>query len=163
MDAVRPVIITATQSKMFQILAVLIVMDVVFGCLRALRCRCFNSSIGINGMIRKAGMVLACLLMSFLDSIVALNLIGFIPEAVRGYLPIETVDTMTFFAIIFSVYEVLSVLKNMTLAGLPVDKIWEAMRKFLKENTAEISDLDDFDDEEDKKEEGEEEDGNDEK
>ena len=133
---------------MFQILAILIVMDIVFGCLRAVRERTFNSSIGINGMIRKAGMVLSCICMAWLDSIIDLNLIGFIPEAVRGYLPLDRVDVMTFFAVIFCVYEVLSVLKNMTLSGLPVDKIWAAMRKFLKENTGEIIDIDEDKDEE---------------
>ena len=133
---------------MFQILAILIVMDIVFGCLRAVRERTFNSSIGINGMIRKAGMVLSCICMAWLDSIIDLNLIGFIPEAVRNYLPLDRVDVMTFFAVIFCVYEVLSVLKNMTLSGLPVDKIWAAMRKFLKENTGEIIDIDEDKDEE---------------
>lgn len=133
---------------MFQILAILIVMDIVFGCLRAVRERTFNSSIGINGMIRKAGMVLSCICMAWLDSIIDLNLIGFIPEAVRNYLPLDRVDVMTFFAVIFCVYEVLSVLKNMTLSGLPVDKIWAAVRKFLKDNTGEIIDIDEDKDEE---------------
>jgi hypothetical protein len=63
---------------------------------------------------------------------------------------------MEFFAVIYCVYEVLSVLKNMTLSGLPVDKIWEAVRKFLKNNTGEIIDVDDDDDEEDEAEQEEE-------
>lgn len=132
-----------TQSKMFQILAILIVMDICFGCLRAAREHTFNSSIGINGMIRKAGMVLSCICMAWLDSIIDLNLIGFIPEAVRNYLPLDTVDVMTFFAVIYCVYEILSVLKNMTLSGLPVDKIWKTVGKFLRDNTGEIIDIDD--------------------
>ena len=149
MENIRPVFISMTQSRMFQLLSILIVMDILFGCLRAMKEKSFNSSIGINGMIRKAGMMLSCICMAWVDNVIDLNLIGFIPEAIRSYLPIDNVDIMTFFAIIFAVYEVLSVLKNMTLSGLPVDKIWKTVGKFLKENTGEIIDID----EEEKKEE----------
>lgn len=143
---------------MFQLLAIFIIMDIIFGCLRAVREKTFNSSVGINGMIRKAGMMISVICMCWVDSVIQLNLIGFVPEAIRNYLPIEKVDTMTFFAIIFCVYEILSVLKNMTLSGLPVNKIWETLRKFLKENTSEIMDEDkDFEDDEEEKSETEQE------
>ena len=135
-----------TQSRMFQLLSILIVTDIIFGCLRALREKKFNSSVGINGMIRKAGMMLSCICMAWVDNVISLNLIGFIPEAIRSYLPLETVDIMSFFAVIFCIYEVLSVLKNMTLSGLPVDKIWKATGKFLKENTGEIIEAEEVED-----------------
>lgn len=126
-------------------------MDVIFGCLRAIKEHEFNSAIGINGMIRKAGMLISLVCMAYIDMIISLNLIGFIPEGIREYLPLEAVGIMEFFAVIYCIYEILSVLKNMTLSGLPVDKIWEAVRGFLKKNTSEIVDTDE--DDEEKKEE----------
>lgn len=156
MDAVRPIILSIAQSRMFQLLVVLIVADVLFGCLRSIKERKFCSSVGISGLIRKTGMLLSVVVCAWCDSIINLNLIGFVPEAVREYLPLSTVGIMEFFAVIYCVYEVLSVLKNMTLSGLPVDKIWEAVRKFLKNNTGEIIDVGDDDDEEDEAEQEEE-------
>ena len=145
MDLIRPVILTLAQSKSVQLVAILIVMDVLFGCLRALKEKTFNSTIGINGMIRKAGILTSLLFMAMIDNVITLDLIGFIPEALKNYLPVSQVGVMEFFAIIYIVYEVLSVLKNMALCGLPVNKIWQAVKNFLKNNTDEIIDPDDID------------------
>ena len=134
------IFITISQSKMFQLLAILIIMDVVFGCLRAVKEKSFNSTVGINGLIRKGGMFLCCICLVFVDNIISLDLIGFIPDAIKSYLPIEKIDIMSFFAVIFCIYEVLSVLKNMALSGLPVNKIWKKLSNFLKTNTGEIID-----------------------
>lgn len=146
-------IITLQQSKLFQILMTLIVMDVIFGCIRAVKEKSFNSSVGINGMLRKFGMLVSCLCMVYIDGIITFNLIGFIPETIRSCLPAETVGIMEFFAILYIIYEILSVLKNMTLSGLPVNRIWKTVSQFLKENTSEITDIDE-------EEEGKEDEGN---
>ena len=142
-DFIKPVVMAAGQSKLLQILVVLVVMDVIFGCLRAIRERAFNSTIGINGMIRKAGMLISLVCMVYLDQIVQINLIGFIPEQVREILPGDTVGIMEFFAILYIIYEVVSVLKNMALSGLPVTRIWVRLKNFLVNNTGEIAELPD--------------------
>ena len=142
-DFISPIFVAAGQSKLFQTLIILVVMDVIFGCFRAVKEKRFNSSVGINGMIRKAGMLVSLVCMVYLDNIVDLNLIGFVPEGIRGYLPAETLGIMGFFALIYIVYEVVSVLKNMSLSGLPVERIWAALRKFLETNTSEIAVLPD--------------------
>ena len=144
MDIIRPVIISIGQSAFFRVLLVLVVMDTIFGCLRAIKERVFNSTIGINGLIRKAGMLLSLIFMVYLDQLIHFNLIGFIPEAVREYLPAETIGITEFFAVLYIIYEILSVLKNMSLAGLPVQKIWTVSERFLKENTGEIMDSEDL-------------------
>ncbi|MBQ8306955.1 MAG: phage holin family protein [Blautia sp.] len=136
---IRPIVIAAGQSKWFQVLIVLVVMDVIFGCLRAIREKSFNSTIGINGMIRKAGMLISLVCMVYLDMIVEINLIGFLPEKIRSVLPAESIGIMEFFALLYVIYEVVSVLKNMALSGLPVEKIWEAIKRFLQNNTSEIA------------------------
>ena len=141
MDIVKPIVVAAGQSRLFQALIVLVVMDVIFGTLRAIKEKCFNSCVGINGMIRKAGMMISLICLIYLDEIAHFNLIGFIPEAIRQYLPGETIGIMEFFAIVYIIYEMVSVLKNMALSGLPVQRIWNALKKFLAENTNEIAEL----------------------
>lgn len=140
-DFVRPLVVAAGQSKLMQVLIVLVVMDVIFGILRAAREKEFNSCIGINGMIRKAGMLISLVFLIYLDAIIQINLIGFIPEGVREYLPGDKIGIMEFFSFVYIVYEVVSVLKNMTLSGLPLKHIWEVVKKFLYENTGEIADM----------------------
>ena len=140
-EIVNPVIIAAGQSKLFRALIVLVVMDVIFGTLRAIKEKQFNSCVGINGMIRKAGMMISLVCLVYLDDIVHFNLIGFIPDGIRGYMPGETIGIMEFFAVIYIVYEAVSVLKNMSLSGLPVGRIWTAVKHFLSDNTAEIAEL----------------------
>ena len=54
------------------------------------------------------------------------------------YVPIQEIGIMEFFALVYSIYEVMSVLKNMTLSGLPVKKLWQAVQRFLLANTDEL-------------------------
>lgn len=140
-DLVLPVVIAAGQSKLFQVLVVLVVMDIIFGTLRAVKEKKFNSCVGINGMIRKAGMMISLVCLVYLDDIITFNLIGFIPEGIRQYLPGDSIGVMEFFAAVYIVYEAVSVLKNMALSGLPVGKIWGKVKDFLSANTGEIAEL----------------------
>lgn len=140
-DFVLPVVIAAGQSKLFQVLVVLVVMDIIFGTLRAVKEKQFNSCVGINGMIRKAGMMISLICLVYLDEIISFNLIGFIPEGIRQYLPGDSIGVMEFFAAVYIVYEAVSVLKNMALSGLPVGKIWGKVKDFLSANTGEIIDI----------------------
>lgn len=146
MDTIKPIFLTIAQDKIVQALLCLVVMDVLFGILRAIKERSFNSTIGINGMIRKAGMLMSVVCMGFLDEIVHFDLIGFIPDAIKEYLPLGSVGVLEFFAVLYIIYECTSVLKNMALAGLPVEKVWKAVAHFLSENTDEIADVVDDED-----------------
>ena len=51
----------AAGNTFLQLVLIAVVIDTVFGVLRAIKGRRFNSSFGINGAIRKCGM-LVCLL-----------------------------------------------------------------------------------------------------
>ena len=107
---------TATASdKIMEIVVICIVMDTIFGVLRAIKEKKFNSNFGINGAIRKVGMLISLVFLALVDSIIRLNLIGFIPEGARTYLPGQTVGTMEFFALLYIAYEIVSILKNMSL------------------------------------------------
>jgi toxin secretion/phage lysis holin len=127
-----------TESRIFQVLVILLIMDMIFGSLRAIREKRFNSSVGIDGVIRKVGMMLAVVCLSVMDHVMPMNLIGFIPKQALQVLPIKSVTIMEFFALFFCIYECLSVLKNMALSGLPVKPIWSKLRQWMYDNTGEI-------------------------
>lgn len=128
----------AAGNTFLQLVLIAVVLDTLFGVLRAIKERAFNSNFGINGAIRKVGMLLCLLALVIVDHIIAVNLIGFIPETVRTYLQCERVGTMEFFALLFIAYEVISIFKNMYLCGLPVKKIWQTVKAFLTKYTDEL-------------------------
>lgn len=128
----------AAGNTFLQLVLIAVVLDTIFGVLRAIKERKFNSNFGINGAIRKVGMLVCLLALVVVDHIVAVNLIGFIPEAVRTYLPCDRVGTMEFFTLLFIAYEIISIFKNMYLCGLPVKKIWQTVKAFLMKYTDEL-------------------------
>lgn len=129
-------------NKIIELVVIAVVMDTIFGVFRAIKHRSFNSSVGIDGAIRKISMLVSIAFLAFIDTLVHINLIGFIPEEVRSYLPqsISAIGLAEFFGLLYLCYEVVSILKNMVLCGLPVKKLWEAVRKFLGKYTEELPD-----------------------
>lgn len=125
--------------------ALAIVCDTVFGVLRAIKEKKFNSCAGIDGAIRKVGMLISLVFMLAIDVLIKINLIGFIPEQARTYLGLDTVGVAEFFALLYIAYEVVSIFKNMALCGLPVKKVWEKVREFLAKYTDELPDTDELD------------------
>lgn len=135
------------HNKIIQLVVIAVVMDTIFGALRALKKHKFNSCVGIDGAIRKISMLVSIVFLAALDILVHINLIGFIPEEVRNYFPqsISTIGLAEFFGLLYLCYEVVSILKNMTLCGLPVKKLWEVVRKFLGKYTEELPDTEEQD------------------
>lgn len=134
-----------TQDRLIKLAVLAVVFDTIFGILRAAREKRFNSCVGIDGAIRKIGMVISLVFMVAVDMLVKVNLIGFIPNEVRGYLGLSSVGVTDFFALLYIAYEVVSVFKNMALCGLPVRKVWEAVRALLSKYTDELPDTDELD------------------
>ena len=129
-----------TESKIIELVLIAVVMDTFFGAGRAIKSRSFNSSVGIDGAIRKISMLAALAFLAFVDEVIHINLIGFIPEEARNYFPssISAIGLAEFFGMLYLCYEVVSILKNMVLCGLPVKKLWTAVRKFLGKYTEEL-------------------------
>lgn len=122
-----------------KILLICIVLDTLFGILRALKYRKINSAIGIDGIIRKSGMLLSIFFFEMIDFIINLDLIGFIPEEIKNYINIERVGIGFLFELIYIIFEFLSVLKNMILCKIPIPKKLQVfLNKLLKEFTEEI-------------------------
>lgn len=122
-----------------KVLIIVIVLDLIFGILRSIREKQVNSCIGIDGMIRKTGMLITILFLCVIDKIVKINLIGFIPEDVRNFLHFGEVGINQLFSILFIVFEILSIFKNMILCKLPIPrKLQSHLEKVMKEFTSEI-------------------------
>ena len=133
-----------THNPIMQMVFLAIAMDTVFGVCRAIKEHKFNSCFGIDGALRKISMLVSLLFLAVADVLLHINLIGFLPEEVRMYLPvtIAVVGLAEFFGLLYLAYEIVSILKNMTLCGLPVKKLWQFVRKFLAKYTDELPDDD---------------------
>lgn len=117
------------ESDFLKVLCVCIVLDTIFGILRAIRERKVNSNIGIDGSIRKVGMIVSILFFMLIDLILELNLIGFIPEEARELIKVDKVGIADLFNLLFIVFEILSIFKNMIKCKLPIPK---KLQKFLE-------------------------------
>lgn len=91
--------------------------------------------------LKKAAMLFSvCLLMS-IDVIMNVNVLSFVPEQYVQILGINKMGICEFFSLLFILYEAVSILKNMTLCGLPVPtRIKNFIQKFLEDMTEELPD-----------------------
>ena len=127
------------NNKLLKVLVIFLVLDLIFGVLRALREKKINSGIGIDGMIRKTGMIISVVFFLLADLILEINLIGFIPESIRSFINIEQIGSSTLFNILFIIFELLSILKNMIKCKLPIPKkLQKWLEGILKEFTTEL-------------------------
>ena len=132
------------DNKEFKVLIIVIALDTIFGILRALKQKKVNSSIGIDGIIRKVGMLIAVTFLRGIDAIVTIDLIGFIPEPIKNYANIGTLGVADLFSLLFIIFEILSVFKNMILCELPIPKkLQKALENIMKEFTGELHTKDD--------------------
>lgn len=122
-----------------KVLIILVILDSIFGCLRAIRERQFNSNIGIDGLIRKFGMMISVIFFIIIDIIMKINLIGFIPEELRKAINVEFFGISTMFLWLFIIYEGLSILKNMIKCKLPIPKKFQNfLERVFKTYTSEL-------------------------
>jgi len=134
------VFITAMAGNtFFRVLMVVIAADTVLGVLRAIKFRQFNSSVGIDGAIRKVAMLASAVALMAADLLIHVNLMAFVPENYVQALGIQKLGMCEFFCLLFILYECLSVLKNMVLCGLPVPKKLRSwLKEFLENMTTEM-------------------------
>lgn len=133
-------IITLLSSNSFvKILLIAVALDTILGVLRAIKEHKFNSCVGIDGAIRKAGMLLSVGFLMATDVIMHINVLSMVPEEYVQILGIYKMGICEFFSLLFILYELVSILKNMTLCGLPVPtKIKKWIQKFLDDMTEEL-------------------------
>lgn len=127
------------NNSFLQAAALWIVFDTFLGCVRAGIQHEFNSSFGINGGIRKAAMLISLVFLLCFDVLCGFNLIAFIPQEVRAAIGMQKAGTGEFFAILYFLYESLSILKNMYRIGIPMPKwLKTKIEGFLKDMTGEL-------------------------
>lgn len=115
-----------SKTNELKVLLILVVLDTIFGVLRSLREKKINSNIGIDGLIRKSGMLISVIFFIAVDLLMKINLIGFIPELVRNFIGLEEIGISTLFLYLFIIYEFISILKNMIKCKLPIPKKLQA-------------------------------------
>ena len=131
--------ISLIDNDGMKVLIVVIVLDLILGILRAIREKTINSCIGIDGMIRKVGMLIVIVFLTIIDTIIHLDLIGFIPETIKETLKLGKVGISSLFNILFIIFEILSIFKNMILCKLPIPKKLQVyLENIMKEFTGEI-------------------------
>ena len=127
------------NSDGLKILGIVITLDTIFGILRAIKEKSLNSCIGIDGIIRKVGMLISIIFLMAIDTIIHLDLIGFIPESIKEICNFGQVGIADLFMILFIVFEILSIFKNMILCKLPIPKkLQQFLENAMKEFTGEI-------------------------
>ena len=135
----RDLMLHFSNNIFIEILMLAICADTLLGVLRAIRFRQFNSSVGIDGAIRKVAMVVSVGILMLADLLIHVNLLAFVPEEYVHYLGVQKLGMCEFFCLLFTACECLSVLKNMVLCGLPVPKKVENwLRDFLANMTSEL-------------------------
>lgn len=119
---VKNFVIDISSNPIVKLLIILLLLDVFLGSLRAIKEKKWNSTVGINGMLRKAGMIGTIVFLALADGIMNFNLLGFIPEEVLNAMSLQKVALCELFGVMFILYEATSILKNMALIDLPVLK-----------------------------------------
>ena len=73
------------------------------------------------------------------DVIMHINMLGVVPEKYIQIMGIQKLGISEFLCLLFILYEAVSILKNMTLCGLPVPaRIKKWIQKFLEDMTEEL-------------------------
>ena len=128
-------------NSLIKLLLLAVVLDTILGVGRAIKYHKFNSSVGIDGAIRKVMMLVSAGVLMMADLIIHINLVGFVDEQYIQLIGLEKVGMCELFCLLFIVYEFVSILKNMLLCGLPIPRrIREWLLKFLDDMTAELPD-----------------------
>lgn len=124
MNAIIIRIVSAMAKNIFvRLLLIMVGADLLFGSLRAVKYHKWNSAIGIDGCIRKVGMISCTVILTVVDMILSANALGFLPIETQEILHqagMVKLGVMEMFALLFILYEATSVLKNMLLCGVPI-------------------------------------------
>lgn len=126
-------------STVLQWVCICIMADTFFGFLRSWKQHTFNSSFGINGGIRKIGMLGGLCFLILMDSILTIDLAFAIPKELLSHISIKKIGLSEFFGMLFIIYEGISILKNMMCLELPVPKwLKTCLETFLNRLTKEL-------------------------
>lgn len=130
------------QHKVITLVIFAIVFDLFVGLLLACKMKKVNSTIGIDGMIRKVGMLGCIVFLVFVDFLLGVNIIGLLPDNILSMFKVigmSAIGISDLFGLLFAAFEALSIIKNWTLLGLPMFKgVNDWIQNFLETFTDEM-------------------------
>lgn len=127
------------NNPVTKLLVILLLLDVFLGSLRAIKEHKWNSTVGINGLLRKAGMLGSIVFLALADTVINLNILGFVPENISQAIRLQRIGLCEMFGLMFILYESTSILKNMALCELPINKKFnKKIQELLKKMTSEL-------------------------
>ena len=101
----------------------LMICDILSGIFKAVaQKRGINSTVGTNGLIRKAGVLLALLVFIVVDSLVELNLVSIIPKEMLEVFQLDQVriGLSSIMLCFFGLFELSSLFENLGEVGVPL-------------------------------------------
>lgn len=135
---IQTLINNTSNSPIVKIFIIALLFDVFLGSLRAIKEKNWNSTIGINGMLRKAGMVGSVVFLALADVVICFNLIAWVPENIKQVFNLNSVGLCDLFGLMFLLYELTSVLKNAAIVGIIGKKLSNKLQKILQKLTSEL-------------------------
>lgn len=135
---IQTLINNTSNSPIVKIFIIALLFDVFLGSLRAIKEKNWNSTIGINGMLRKAGMVGSVVFLALADVVICFNLIAWVPDNIKQVFNLNSVGLCDLFGLMFLLYELTSVLKNAAIVGIIGKKLSSKLQKILQKLTSEL-------------------------
>lgn len=105
------------------LVAFLMICDILSGIFKAVaQKRGINSTVGTNGLIRKAGVLLALLVFIVMDSLIELNFVSLIPNEVLEVLNLQQSNIGLSHVMLgfFGLFELVSLFENLGEVGVPL-------------------------------------------
>lgn len=125
---------TIMHNKFMLVMGICIILDTVLGILKACKQRKLNSAFGIDGIIRKATMIVSSVFLMFFDTLVGFNVISWLPQTFKDTAGLTKIGVGEFYCILFTIFEALSCLKNLYTMGCPTPKWLKNLLEDLLEN-----------------------------
>ncbi len=113
------------------------ISDILSGIFKAIATqRGINSTVGTNGLIRKAGVLLALLVFIVVDSLVELNLVSIIPQDVLEGFKLDQVQIglSSIMLGFFGLFELSSLFENLGEIGVPLPHFLTKLIERLKDS-----------------------------
>ena len=101
----------------------LMICDILSGVFKAIaQKRGINSTIGTNGLIRKAGVLLALLVFIVMDSLIEFNFVTIIPSEILSVFKLEEAHIGLSHVMLgfFGLFELVSLFENLGEVGVPL-------------------------------------------
>ena len=105
------------------LVAFLMVCDILSGVFKAIaKKRGINSTVGTNGLIRKAGVLLALFVFIVMDSLIELNFVTIIPSEILSVFKLEEAHIGLSHGMLgfFGLFELVSLFENLGEVGVPL-------------------------------------------